>query len=79
MFFLPCINCKSLNVESTELDTIDAGARRSNHVLHQQAVSGHRHPLIAAGVTAVSIGRFIWKRFPGGGEKRCKDCGHVYR
>ena len=28
--------------------------------------------------TAVKVGREAWKRIPGGGGKRCKECGHRF-
>lgn len=79
MFYPACPNCGSKNVESNEPDTIEYGNRHMGHWAHQQALQGHPHPLIKAISVGIMVGRQIYKRVPGGGEKRCRDCGHTFR
>lgn len=65
--------------ESIEPAGIDQTNRGMSSHLHTQAMLGHPHPLLKAINIGISVGRQVYKRVPGGGEKRCKNCGHEFR
>lgn len=79
MFFPPCPNCETNTVESAEDEQIDRNARGTRMYLAAQAAAGHPHPVAKAMVTGLTVGRAIWKRWPGGGLKRCTKCGLHFR
>jgi NAD-dependent SIR2 family protein deacetylase len=78
MLMPKCPRCGS-KTESIEPDTIEYGNRHAGQYLRSQALQGHNHPLLKAISVGVMVGRLIYKRVPGGGEKRCRDCGHTFR
>lgn len=77
MFYPKCPVCGGAT-ESVEPDQVDRQNMRTKFWLNSQAMSGHPHPLLKAATLAVSVGRQIYKRFPGGGDKRCTSCGHRF-
>ena len=78
MFYPACPVCGSKNVESNEPDAFDRGNRGMAHWARGEASMGHPHPLVKALSIAIMVGRQVYKRVPGGGEKRC-ECGHTFR
>jgi hypothetical protein len=78
MFYPKCPVCGSSS-ESIEPCDIDRGNRSASHALHVSAMQGHPHPVMKALSVGITIGRQIYKRVPGGGEKRCTSCGHTFR
>lgn len=79
MLYPACPNCRSKNVESNEPDAIDFANRSASQSNHSQAMTGHPHPWVRALTFAIMAGRQVYKRVPGGGEKRCTDCYHTFR
>jgi hypothetical protein len=79
MFFPPCPNCKKNTVVCAEDEHFDQNARTTRMHLAHQAAIGHPHPVMKGIVGAVMIGRAVYKRWPGGGLKRCTDCGLEFR
>lgn len=79
MFYPKCPKCGS-DSESIESDTLDYGNRHTGQWLHSQAMGGHSHPWVKAASFAVSVGRQLYKRVPGGGAKRCTSpaCRHEF-
>jgi len=79
MFFPPCPHCKKNTVESAEDERVDYNVRTAKLRLVAQAAQGHPHPIAKTFATAIIVGRAAWKRWPGGGLKRCTDCGFEFR
>lgn len=78
MFYPSCPNCRSPS-KSIEDDSVEYANRHAKHQLGIMASSGHAHPLLQLGTLAITAGRFIYKRVPGGGKKKCTRCGHEFR
>ncbi len=78
MFYPKCPRCGG-KTESIEPDTIEYANRHMGHEVQWQAMQGHPHPLMKALTVGIMVGRQIYKRVPGGGEKRCTDCHHTFR
>jgi len=78
MFYPSCPKCGG-ETESAEPHGMDHAGHGVGHYLHHQATMGHPHPYLKAAHLAITLGRQIYKRVPGGGEKRCKACGHRFR
>jgi len=78
MFYPKCPVCGS-DSESAESDTFDLGTRRMGQYLSMQSLQGHPHPALKVLQIGLSLGRQVYKRAPGCGEKRCKACGHKFR
>lgn len=78
MLFPKCPKCGG-KTESAEAGDLDQGIRGASYGLRTQARLGHPHSFLQAGMLAVSIGRQIYKRVPGGGLKRCTACAHEFR
>jgi len=80
MLFPPCPQCGS-KVESAASDRFEQSSRGASRWLSVQRATGHRHPYLHAATLAVVVGREIYKRVSGGGEKRCTapTCGHIFR
>ena len=77
MFYPKCPKCGGTS-ESIEPDDIDRANMRTKFWTHTEAAAGHSHPWMKAFSTAITIGRQIYKRVPGGGAKRCTKCGHEF-
>lgn len=79
MFYPKCPRCGSAT-ESAESNSFELGKRGLDYWLHSQAMAGHPHPVLKAAGLAMTIGRQIYKRVPGGGAKRCTnpDCRHEF-
>ena len=76
MFFPKCPQCGG-NSESAESDSVSYQSRHLKHFAAGHA-TGHAHPVIGAIATAISVGNLIYQRLPGGGRKRCTNCGHEF-
>ncbi len=63
--------------ESAEPDDFERGSRAATIMLRQAA---HQHPYLKMVHLAAKAGREIYKRVPGGGQKRCSSpvCGHRF-
>ena len=46
--------------------------------LGQQAAANHPHPYVKAALFVGTSLYEVYKRVPGGGEKRCKSCGYIF-
>lgn len=75
--FPACPRCGG-ETESTEPDTFEVGTRRMGQYLQTQALEGHSHPVLKIVRIGLIVGRQIYKRVPGGGDKRCTACGHQF-
>jgi hypothetical protein len=77
MFFpkSPCCGAKSESAEPNMINSKHA----ANSWLQQSAAAGHPHPYLKLGVVALSVGKQIYDRLPGGGRKRCTNCGNIFR
>ena len=77
MLYPPC-SCGG-TVVSAEPEHVEAGKRHTRQWLQREALVGHNHPLIKGVALAFMVGHEIYKRVPGGGEKRCTGCGRTFR
>lgn len=76
MFFPKCPRCGG-KTQSAEGDAVAYGNRQVKRFATGQ-MTGHAHPAAAVISTAISLGNMIYQRIPGGGRKRCTDCGHEF-
>ena len=78
MFFPKCPKCDSRS-ESAEDDSISYGNRHLGRFA-SGGMTGHAHPLLGMVATAITAGNFVYRRFPGGGAKRCTNpnCRHQF-
>lgn len=76
MLHFPCPKCGG-KVESAESDSVAYGNRHLKQFAAGH-MTGHAHPLLAMLSTAITVGNFVYQRVPGGGRKRCTDCGHEF-
>lgn len=76
MLFPKCPVCGGKS-KSAESDRVAYG---NSHIKRFAGghMTGHAHPLIGLVATAISVGNFIYQRVPGGGSKRCTECGHEF-
>lgn len=75
MFYPECPKCGGETGPDGYEQRKDAEFRRTQ--------LGNRHlfnavPILHLGSMLFSVGRQIYKRFPGGGGKRCKSCYHWF-
>lgn len=73
MFYPKCPKCGGKS-ETTEDDPTWTKARAPH-------ISGH-HPIMHTMTAAFGVakaGYQVWRRFPGGGGKRCTICGHQFK
>lgn len=77
MFMPKCPQCGG-KARSAEPNTA-MSKHAANGWLGAQAAAGHPHPYMKLGVMAISLGREVYKRMPGGGRKACTHCGHEFR
>lgn len=76
MLHFPCPKCGG-NVETAEDNSVSLG-NRSLKQFASGGMTGHSHPLLGIVASAITVGNFIYQRVPGGGRKRCTDCGHEF-
>lgn len=73
-----CPVCRSDKVDSIESDSIEYANRHMKQIAGGHA-TGAAHPILGYVATAITIGRFVWKRLPSiGGAKKCGACGHQF-
>ena len=77
--FMKCPHCGSSRVRSIESDGIDAVNSGVGQVLRFEHMRHHSHPIMQLAHLGVSLGRAVYRRVPGGGLKRCDDCGSEFR
>jgi len=79
MFYPPCPKCGG-KVESAEPDSFDRANSTVSRRASLDAALGHPHPHIKMLTLGITVFRQIYKRFPGGGAKRCTaaTCGHQF-
>lgn len=65
--------------ETDEPTDFDQSARGMGALLRSAAAAGHPHPYMKAVQLAAVVGRQVYKRWPGGGQKRCTACSHSFR
>ncbi|MGA0546835.1 hypothetical protein ACO2Q1_16310 [Brevundimonas sp. VNH65] len=77
MFYPACAHCGGKTTSS------EPSTRHANYAfnqwLKQQAAANHPHGYLKMAVLICNGGNEIYKRLPGGGEKRCTNCGHTFR
>jgi hypothetical protein len=79
MFYPKCPECggATSSLESNiEVPHAHAVAHGLKHVAKSHPVLG---AIVAGGFVAVGVGESVYKRFPGGGNKICGNCGHKFR
>lgn len=76
MFFPKCPVCGAKS-ESAENDTVSYGNRQMKRFAGGH-MTGHAHPIVGMVATAISVGNLVYQRIPGGGRKRCTECGHEF-
>jgi hypothetical protein len=76
MLYPKCPLCGGKST-TDESDSIDYSNRHVARFASGRA-TGHNHPALAMFSMALSAGRFVYKRVPGGGKKRCTACGHRF-
>jgi hypothetical protein len=74
MFYPKCPKCGG-TTESAESSSFERGSQAAGNILRSTA---HRHPYLQMAHLTVKVGREIYKRVPGGGEKQCQACGHRF-
>jgi hypothetical protein len=79
MFYPKCPKCGSDHATSAQSDSVSEAGRRAGMWLRMQQMAGHPHPLVKAAYLSALVGNAIYRRYPGGGPKRCNDCGHLFR
>lgn len=81
MFYPPCPKCNRNTVTSAQSAHISAAGRRAGNWLRGQQLAGHPHPAMKAAYVITLLGNEVYKRVPGGGEKRCTnpECGHIFK
>lgn len=77
MFYPSCPSCGGKS-ESRE-PSIQHSKHAFAHWLQQQAAANHPHPYLKTALALGGVGYEVYKRVPGGGEKRCTNCGHTFR
>ena len=79
MFYPNCPKCAG-PVESAEPADFEKRSAVGQRWLMAQRMTGHRHPYLQAAALAITAGRELYKRVPGGGAKRCTnpECGHRF-
>lgn len=75
MLYPKCPKCGGATA-SAESTGFEQSNRIAGGMLRRAA---HRHPYLQAAHLAATVGREIYKRVPGGGEKQCTACGHQFR
>lgn len=76
MLYPKCPKCGGKSGPDSEENNIDD---RSRKALHASRHMFNKVPLLHLGSIAYSAGRQVYKRVPGGGGKRCEDCGHHFK
>lgn len=76
MLYPKCPKCGG-TTETAESDDFEHHSRIAGHVVRRFADS---HPALKVAHLAVMLGREVYKRVPGGGEKVClnSECGHRF-
>jgi len=74
MLYPKCPKCGG-TTETAEPGDFERGARGAGQILRHLS---HRHPYLKMAHLAVTVGREVYKRVPGGGEKQCLACGHRF-
>ena len=70
----PCCGAKS---ESAEPNMIYPKHAASQWLQHSGAAN--HHPYLKFALGTLSLGYQVYNRVPGGGEKRCTNCGRTFR
>ena len=74
IFYPACPKCGGAT-ETAEPDDFERGARGAGMLLRQ---ASNAHPYLKIAHLAATLGREVYKRVPGGGEKVCTKCGHRF-
>jgi hypothetical protein len=76
MLYPKCPRCGGKST-TAENDTVSYANRHMGRFA-RGGMTGHSHPLLGLVSVAISVGDFAYKRFPGGGKKRCTACSHEF-